>query len=40
MAKLFFEVFPTLKITGEISALLKEQKIQAKVAIKSSVLCV
>lgn len=27
MAKLFFEVFPTLKITGEMSALLKETEI-------------
>ena len=35
MAKLFFEVFPTLKITGEISALLKETKI-TKVASNSA----
>ena len=35
MAKLFFEVFPTLKITGEISALLKETEI-TKVASNSA----
>ena len=35
MAKLFFEVFPTLKITGEMSALLKETKI-TKVASNSA----
>ena len=29
MAKLFFEVFPTLKITGEMSALLKEREYKA-----------
>ncbi len=35
MAKLFFEVFPTLKITGEMSALLKETEI-TKVASNSA----
>ncbi len=35
MAKLFFEVFPTLKITGEMSALLKETEI-TKVASNST----
>ena len=35
MAKLFFEVFPTLKITGEMSALLKETDI-TKVASNST----
>lgn len=35
MAKLFFEVFPTLKITGEISVLLKETEI-TKVASNSA----